>query len=346
MAVKFLSSKGSRAATGSTTASGPPIAVDLAAREQAHVIEVAGNEVHYWEYAPLGALGTGISGTAPSASASAATAASATTARTIVMVHGFRGDHHGLERVVELLPGHRIIMADLPGFGASPAFASGGFSPARHDVPGYGAFLDAFLSALDLGPDTVLLGHSFGSIVVSHFVAAHPGRVYPLILVNPIASPALEGPKGIMTKLAVFYYWASARLPAALGNALLRSRLIVHVMSVAMAKTRNKALLAFIHGQHHAYFSGFANRDMLLESFQASVSGTVREVAARLSLPTLLIAGAEDEIATLPKQHDLLGLLPHGELVVIDKVGHLIHYETPEPAAAAITDFLERHPAQ
>jgi len=316
--LKFLPSK------KSSTASGAPVAVDLAARQSAHVLDVAGTPVHYWEYAPTNP--------APGS-------------RTIVMVHGFRGDHHGLERVVELLPEHRIIMPDLPGFGTSPAFAPGAHGTGRHDVPGYGAFLGSFLDTLGLGPDTVLLGHSFGSIVASHFVAANPGRVCPLILVNPIASPALEGPKGIMTKLAVFYYWASARLPASLGNALLRSKLIVHVMSVTMAKTRDRQLLAFIHGQHHAYFSGFADRDMLLESFQASVSGTVREVAARLALPTLLVAGAEDEIATLPNQHKLLELLPDGELVVIDGVGHLIHYETPEPAAAAINDFLERHPA-
>lgn len=293
------------------------IVVDVAARSSAHAVSLPGGMVRYWEYAgPAGA-------------------------RTIVMVHGFRGDHHGLERVVERLPGFRIIMPDLPGFGQSPAFGG-----RAHDVPGYGAFLAEFLDALELGPETVLLGHSFGSIIVSHFLANHPGRVYPLILVNPIASPALEGPKGVMTKLAVFYYWASAKLPAAVGQALLRSKLIVRLMSVTMAKTRDRELLAFIHAQHHAYFSGFANRDMLLESFQASVGGTVREVAAALTLPTLLIAGTEDEIATLPHQYKLLELLPHGELSVIDHVGHLIHYETPEPAAAAIADFLERYPAQ
>ena len=328
--------KRSPASKGRTTAHGPPIVVDLAGREHAHILDVAGDEVHYWDYAPVEAAGA----SADTAAAVAKAGGTAGGTRTIVMVHGFRGDHHGLERVVELLPGHRIIMADLPGFGASPAFAHG-----RHDVAGYSTFLGRFLDALDLGPDTVLLGHSFGSIIASHFAAANPHRVYPLILVNPIASPALEGPKGVMTKLAVFYYWASAKLPAALGNALLRSRLIVHAMSVTMAKTRNKPLLAFIHGQHNAYFSGFANRDMLLESFRASVSGTVREVAGQLALPTLLIAGSEDEIATLPTQHTLLDLLPDGELAVIDKVGHLIHYETPEPAAAAILNFLERHQA-
>jgi pimeloyl-ACP methyl ester carboxylesterase len=303
----------------STTPGTAPIAVDLSGRAAGHVVVVAGAEVHYWDYAPV--------------EWTPAT-------RTIVMVHGFRGDHHGLERVVELLPDHRIIMPDLPGFGASPAF-----DHTEHGVDGYGAFLAGFLDALALGAGTVLLGHSFGSIVASHFTASHPGRVHPLVLVNPIAAPALEGPSGVMTKLAVFYYWAAAKLPAPLGNALLRNWLIVHAMSMAMAKTRDKALLAFIHGQHHAYFSDFANRDMLLESFRASVSGTVRQVADRLTLPVLLVAGALDEIATLPNQHKLVNLLPDGELVVIGDVGHLIHYETPLPAAQAIDSFLERHPA-
>nr|WP_240630381.1 alpha/beta hydrolase [Specibacter cremeus] len=295
------------------------MAVVLGDRVGRYTVEVDGTTVRYWDYAP-------VRWTART--------------RTIVMVHGFRGDHHGLERVVQELPQMRIVMPDLPGFGESAAFTD-----RQHDIAGYGRFLAAFLDALALGRDTILLGHSFGSIVAAHFAAAHPGRVAALLLVNPIAAPALEGPKGIMTKLAALYYRTAAKLPASLGNALLRSRPIVHVMSVAMAKTKDRSLLEFIHGQHHAHFSSFANRDMLLEAFRASISGTVRQVAAQLSLPTLLIAGARDEIATLPDQHKLLARLPDAELVVIDDVGHLIHYETPQPAAAAILDFLERHPA-
>jgi pimeloyl-ACP methyl ester carboxylesterase len=121
--------------------------------------------------------------------------------------------------------------------------------------------------------------------VAAHFVAAHPDAVRPLILVNPIAAPALEGPKGLMTRLAVLYYRLSARLPRPLGLALLRSPLIVRVMSMAMAKTKDRDLLRFIHGQHHAYFSAFANRDSLLESFTASVSSNVAEVAPSSPCP-------------------------------------------------------------
>jgi pimeloyl-ACP methyl ester carboxylesterase len=112
-----------------------------------------------------------------------------------------------------------------------------------------------------------------------------------------------------------------------------------------MAKTKDRELRRFIHGQHHAYFSAFASRDSLLESFTASVSSHVAEVAPSLTLPVLLIAGEKDEIATLPDQHRLLDLLPDGELQVIPGVGHLIHYETPEPAARYIRSFLKDHPA-
>jgi len=260
--------------------------------------------------------------------------------RTILVVHGFRGDHHGLLRVADQLPDMRLIMPDLPGFGSSAAFTD-----AEHSVERYGRFIANFMKALDLGPDTVLLGHSFGSIVASHYVAAHPGTVSELILVNPIAAPALEGPKGLMTKLAVLYYEAAARLPRRLGQGLLRSQLIVRVMSETMAKTRDKQLRRFVHAQHSSYFSAFADRESLLEAFKASVGSNVAEVARSLTLPVLLIAGEKDEIATLPDQHTLLALLPDARLDVIPGVGHLIHYETPEPAAGFIRRFLKDHSA-
>ncbi|WP_284985752.1 alpha/beta hydrolase [Arthrobacter sp. fls2-241-R2A-172] len=291
----------------------------LPGRTHASDVDVDGSNIAYWTYEPV--------------SATAAT-------RTILVIHGFRGDHHGLLRVADQLPEMRIIMPDLPAFGSSEPFVGD-----EHSVERYGRFISSFMAAVGLGPKTVLLGHSFGSIVASHFAAAHPGSIYPLILVNPIAAPALEGPKGIMTKLAVLYYQLSARLPRPLGLAVLRNRAIVRIMSITMAKTKDKNLRRFIHAQHDAYFSAFADRNSLLESFKASVSGNVAEVAERLALPVLLIAGEKDEIATLPNQHKLMKRLPDGTLEVIPDVGHLIHYETPAPAAAAIRTFLEEHPA-
>ncbi|KAA9135103.1 alpha/beta fold hydrolase [Microbacterium caowuchunii] len=251
---------------------------------------------------------------------------------TLLLVHGFRGDHHGLEPVVAHLPGVRIVSPDLPGFGETAAL------PGReHTIEDYAAWLTAFAAAA--APGATVLGHSFGSIVAAAAVA--DGLATPrLILVNPIGAPALEGPRGVLTRLAVLYYRAAARLPARAGDALLRNGVIVRVMSMSMAKTRDRELRRFIHDQHDTYFSRFADRDVLLQAFLASVSNDVRASAARISVPTLLIAAQRDDITPIEAERRLATMFPDATLVEIPDVGHLIHYETPAIAADAIKRFL------
>lgn len=252
----------------------------------------------------------------------------------LVLVHGFRGDHHGLEPVVAHLPGLRIVSPDLPGFGASAPLANG-----PHDIDGYAAWLAAFVEAIGIVGPYTLLGHSFGSIVASAAVASglRPAR---LILVNPIGAPALEGPRGVMTRLAILYYRAGAALPERAGFALLQNRGIVRVMSATMAKTRDRELRRFIHDQHDRYFSAFADRDTLLEAFRASVSHDIRQYAADIPVPTLLIAAERDDITPIEAERVLVSRFPDASLVEIEGVGHLIHYETPAEAAAHIRGFL------
>lgn len=251
---------------------------------------------------------------------------------TIVAVHGFRGEHHGLDPVVAHLPGIRVVSPDLPGFGETAPLAG-----RAHDLDTYAAWLRAFVETV--APDAIVLGHSFGSIVASAAVAG--GLATPkLILVNPIGAPALEGPRGILTRLAVFYYLAGARLPRPIGEGLLRNGLIVRVMSNAMAKTRDPALRRFVHEQHDEYFSRFADRDVLHEAFMTSVSHDVREFAPRIAQPTLLVAAVKDDITPIEAERHLVTLFSDAELVEIPDVGHLIHYETPQAAAGAIRRFL------
>jgi pimeloyl-ACP methyl ester carboxylesterase len=255
---------------------------------------------------------------------------------TVVLVHGFRGDHHGLEPVVAQLHGLRLISPDLPGFGESTPMTE-----RAHDIDGYSQWLRAFVAALGIEGRVVLLGHSFGSIVVSASLA-HAGGARPaaVVLVNPIGQPALAGPRGVLTRLAIFYYWLAAALPERLGFVLLRNRVIVRVMSEAMAKTRDRGLRSWIHGQHDSYFSAFRDRRVVLEAFRASVSHDVSGYAARIPEPTLLVAAVDDDITPIAAERRLRGLFPDARLVEIADVGHLIHYEKPVEAATAIEEFL------
>lgn len=253
-------------------------------------------------------------------------------APTIIAVHGFRGEHHGLEPVVAYLPGIRIISPDLPGFGETPPIPD-----REHDLGLYTGWLCEF--ARSVAPGAIILGHSFGSIVTAAAVAS--GLETPrLILINPIGAPALEGPKGLLTRLAVLYYSLGARLPERAGTALLRHPLIVRIMSIAMAKTRDPKLRRFIHDQHDTHFSRFADRDVLHDAFVTSVSHDVRAFAGVIDVPTLLIAARRDDITPIEAERRLAMMFPRADLVEIAGVGHLIHYETPAEAAGAIRRFL------
>lgn len=275
-------------------------------------VDAGGTLTHYWEY--------GDPTDAP-----------------LVLVHGFRGDHHGLEglaqEIVATTAGLRAIVPDLPGFGESPAIPG-----VQHDLPLYGEWLRAF--ATGVVPERfVLLGHSFGTLIVSQALAngLAPER---LILINPISAPALKGPKSTLTKLAIGYYKAADLLPEPASRALLSNPLIVRGMSEVMAKSRDRKLRAWIHQQHAQHFSSFSDSRTLLQAFRASVSHTVPEFAAAMTMPTLLIAGELDDITPLPRQLELQRTIPTSTLHVIQGTGHLVHYEAVDDAAQFVVEFL------
>ena len=255
--------------------------------------------------------------------------------KTLIMIHGFRGTHHGLQKIVEALPDtYRTIVPDLPGFGDAKPLK-------KHDLESYVTWLHDFIAKQTLSEPPILLGHSFGSIITSAYAAQYPETIEKLILVNPIGAPALEGPKAIMTKLAIFYYWLGEKLPSTLAGQWLGAKPIVMIMSITMAKTKDKKLRHYIHDQHLTYFSRFHSPKSVSEAFKTSTQNSARDTAPRVHIPTLLIAGDKDDITPLQKQHELEALFPDASLQVIANVGHLTHYETPKEVSGYISDFIE-----
>ena len=258
---------------------------------------------------------------------------------TIIMIHGFRGTHHGLALIAgELRPDYTCIVPDIPGFGDGPTLAS-------YTLDAYVEWLHDFIADQQLETPPVLLGHSFGSIITAAYAARYPHTIDRLVLVNPIGAPALEGPRGTLTKLAVAYYWLGRVLPARLAHAWLAAKPIVFIMSTTMAKTRDKTTRRWIHQQHYTYFSTYHSADSVSQAFRTSVSHSVRDVAEHITTPTLLVAGDIDDITPLARQHELAERIADSQLAVISGVGHLTHYETPAEVAGAIREFLDAAPA-
>ncbi|MGJ7908611.1 alpha/beta fold hydrolase [Actinopolyspora sp. H202] len=297
-------------------------------------LDVCGSTLHYWRYVPSASepQENGISevgdpfGGWPERPRPP-----------LLLLHGLRGTHHGLEPLAAALPERELLIPDLPGFGES-----GPMRTRRHDAAGYARAVVELLRQLDHGGERVdLLGHSFGSVVAAAVAAGSPELVRGLVLVNPISTPVSHGPAALLARLTSLYYRAGELLPARLGRALLSNRWIVLGASHAMLRSRDPRVRRFVHDSHLRHFSRFHSPALLAETYRSSVSHTVADHAAELAGPTLLIAGETDEIAPLAGQRRMRDSLVDAGLEVIEEVGHLVHYEAPRHAARSIRRFLD-----
>ena len=277
----------------------------------------------------------------------------------VLLVHGFRGDHHGLEIIanylLKLIPNVSIISPDLPGFGRSadlPENTRDEGAQGEDNINAYVAWLNNFVKHTNPAREDAqplplhLVGHSFGSIVTSAFAAAHPNSLALLSLINPISEPALEGSQRVASRLASLYYRAGAALPEKIGYPLLRSQLITRLSSEVMMRTKDRAMRRFINGQHAAYFGSFGSRRGVLSAYEASIAHTAAEYAAAIRVPVQMLVAEDDDLGTPETARAMYATLtsrslpaPRERLDMIPEVGHLIHYETPHLAAELIADF-------
>lgn len=291
----------------------------------------------------------------------------------VLLVHGFRGDHHGLEIIanylLKLIPNVSIISPDLPGFGRSadlPEKTRDENAQGEDNINAYVAWLNDFVKHTNPARENAqplplhLVGHSFGSIVTSAFAAAHPNSLALLSLINPISEPALEGSQRVASRLASLYYRAGAALPEKIGYPLLRSQLITRASSEVMMRTKDKAMRRFINGQHAAYFGSFGSRRGVLSAYEASITHTAAEYAAAIRVPVQMLVAEDDDLGTPETARAMYATLTSRDLPIshtrpvsssgarerldmIPEVGHLIHYETPHLAAELIADFAADH---
>ena len=243
----------------------------------------------------------------------------------MLLIHGFRGDHHGLLGVAGALPQVRFTIPDLPGFGKTPALDS------EHNLENYGSWLVDFVKAS--GDYDLILGHSFGSLVVASGFSQGLA-IEKVALQNPITTRASEAGSRA-NKLADRYYELGSRD----GSNLLTSQLVVRGMSIALAKTKNLGVRRFIHKQHSSYFSVFESNRVVAEGYQAASRGNVLDFADHLPAKLLAIAGDRDVVAPIDGQLEL-ARVTGADLRVLNGVGHLTHYERPSEVATHLSEYL------
>ncbi len=159
------------------------------------------------------------------------------------------------------------------------------------------------------------------------------------MLINPILAPPLEGPRRIATAAARAYYALATRLPSAFGQRLLASRIIAGISGRLMTSTTDARLRRWIRDEHLRQAGAFASREVVLESFAASIATTVMDFAHSISKPALLVGGGRDPLAGSPVHTvDATGI-QGSTFHAFPERGHLLPYEETHEVARLIAEW-------
>ena len=243
----------------------------------------------------------------------------------LVFLHGFPLDRSMWSDQRAGLKGtFRIIAPDLRGHGDSPATAG---------VTTIDAMADDVLELLDqlhITDPAIFCGLSMGGYVALSIADRHPGRVKGLILANTRASA--DSPEAALAREG------TARHVEKLGETLAYFTGILPKLFARGTFERNPGLVADWHSRMSRTSIGTIVATLRALATRPDRSG----ILPNLTIPTLVLAGSDDQIIPREESERLASALPDSELVVIPDSGHLSPLENPRATDQALARFFDR----
>jgi pimeloyl-ACP methyl ester carboxylesterase len=223
----------------------------------------------------------------------------------------------------ESAPGEsaRVIVADLRGYGASAPGDGTTWESFARDVEG-------LLDHLRL--DRVVLGGlSMGGQIVQECYRLFPDRIGALVLADTTARAETD---------------AGRRARLAMAERLLREGMRGYADEnlARMLAPYNVAALPTVAAHVHAMMTATSPRAAAAALRARATRPDYRELLTRVTVPTLVVVGRDDEFTPVAEAEAMCRLLPDATLAVIDGAGHLPTLERPGAVDEALRSFLDR----
>jgi len=242
----------------------------------------------------------------------------------VLFVHGFPLDRTMWQHLTATLTGWRRIAPDLRGMGTSDEAATG------YALGEYAEDLAELLNLLQVR-DAVVCGFSMGGYVAFEFWRRYADRVRAMVLVNTRADPDdAEARSGRDRMIKV----VKREGPVGMSDALVPRLLApssVDTMPTVVEHVRTMIARSPAGGVIGA-----------LQAMKARPDST--DTLAGIRVPTLVVAGKEDQIIPLERSEAMAEQIPGAQLTVIPGAGHLAPLEQPVATARVISEFLEALP--
>ncbi len=251
----------------------------------------------------------------------------------MVFVHGLSGCwQNWLETMPHFARTHRVIAADLPGFGSSQ------MPRESISMPGYGRFLEQLCDALEI-PSAIVVGNSMGGFVAAQLAVAAPARVQRLVLVSAAGIDSERVPRERVL--------AGGRVLTALTSR--RIARLEHAMACRPG-LRKVALGAVVrHTERLPAPSAFelmqgSGKPGFLPALEAILDHRLRDRLPEISCPTLIVWGENDRIIPVRDAREFERLIPGARAVIYPDTGHVPMLEQPESFNALLDEFFAEQP--
>lgn len=256
---------------------------------------------------------------------------------TLLFLHGFRGDHHGLRFIAEhFTADYEVLLPDLPPFGRSRAL------PTKHDLDAYAEWLKNYINENSPDAKPIIIAHSMGTIVATYFASKYPDTIdHRLVLISPIS----RTPASRKRSRAAFRVTDTALTPFSdnFAKRVLASRPVTFAIFSYMTSTKDKTTRQLIRREHYEYSGRFDTAPAFLESMELSMTRDCLEFAPDLKdKKVCVIAGAKDQLTPAATSREFVRATD-ADFHLIDDTGHLIVYEEPEKTAQIIREFLAKN---
>jgi pimeloyl-ACP methyl ester carboxylesterase len=247
----------------------------------------------------------------------------------VVLIHGLGGCwENWLENIPHLARSHRAIALDLPGFGDSP------MPGWEISIQAYGALVNAFCGALEIGP-VPLVGNSMGGFIAAEVTVSEPVLVQKLVLVSAVgvsharmrSEPAETAGRmaRAATPLLLRYNEHGLRRPR------LRNRM-VRQLFFRPGELPRELIWEIVQGGMHA--------PGLVAAIRGLAGYDILDRLEDVEIPTLIVWGRNDLVVPASDALEYARLIRGARLEIFPRCGHLPMVERPVRFNRLLDEFL------
>lgn len=242
-----------------------------------------------------------------------------TNSKTLLLLHGGIGDAklHWNSVLPMLAENFHVLAPDLPGYGQSQLLPRMHMDAMLH-------WIKTFLDSQKL-EQAVLVGNSFGGLLARLFAAASPTYTRAVILVNGGGVPDIPTSLRFMERVPILSQFMFSSLGKQ-GTSEETLKQMIHIEDVLTDAFKSEA---------KSGAQGYARLMRMMIG-----SGTPKAVTPLV--PTLILWGVDDKIATVKEAQAIKASIPGSELTEIKDCGHMPQLETPDVFTWQVVTFLDK----